>query len=80
LLSRAENSIVVVRTNKVIAGFGECSPFMTINGESMETAFVVARYLANALKGKNPKSQIRKLVSYTEYRDPKSLNSLEADR
>jgi L-alanine-DL-glutamate epimerase-like enolase superfamily enzyme len=33
---------------------GECSPFKTINGESMETCFVVGRYLATALMGKNP--------------------------
>jgi L-Ala-D/L-Glu epimerase len=54
LLTCAENIIVVIRTNRNISGFGECSPFMTINGESMETAFVVARYLANVLIGKNP--------------------------
>jgi L-Ala-D/L-Glu epimerase len=54
LLTHAENIIVVIRTNRGISGFGECSPFMTINGESMETAFVVARYLAKGLLGKNP--------------------------
>jgi L-Ala-D/L-Glu epimerase len=54
LLSHAENIIVVIRTNKGISGFGECSPFMTINGESMETAYVVARYLSKNLLGKNP--------------------------
>jgi o-succinylbenzoate synthase len=50
----AQNVIVVIHTNQGITGFGECSPFMTINGESMETCFVVAQYLAKALKGKNP--------------------------
>jgi len=49
----AENIIVVIRTGKGIAGFGECSPFMTINGESQETCFVVGQYLAKELKGKN---------------------------
>ncbi|MCY1719490.1 dipeptide epimerase [Prolixibacteraceae bacterium Z1-6] len=50
----AQNVVIVIRTNKGITGFGECSPFMTINGESMETCFIVAQYLAKILKGKNP--------------------------
>ncbi|MBA4408120.1 MAG: dipeptide epimerase [Bacteroidota bacterium] len=50
----AENVIVVIRTDEGLTGFGECSPFMPINGESMETAYVVANYLAKALVGKNP--------------------------
>ncbi|MGC4050000.1 MAG: dipeptide epimerase, partial [Paludibaculum sp.] len=31
---------------------GECSPFMTINGESIDTCFIVAQYLAKVLIGK----------------------------
>jgi L-alanine-DL-glutamate epimerase-like enolase superfamily enzyme len=54
LLTLSENIIVVIRTNREITGFGECSPFMTINGESMETAYVVARYLARQMLGRNP--------------------------
>ena len=50
----AQNVIIVIHTNQGITGFGECSPFMTINGESMETCFVVGQYLAKVLKGKNP--------------------------
>lgn len=38
----AQNVIVVIHTNKGISGVGECSPFMTINGESMDTCFSVA--------------------------------------
>ena len=53
-LTHAENVIVIIKTNKGITGIGECSPFLTINGESMETAIVVGRYLATILKGKNP--------------------------
>ncbi len=49
-----ENIIVVIRTNKDISGFGECSPFMTINGESQSTCFTVGQYFAKALKEKNP--------------------------
>ncbi len=52
-LTHAQNVVVVIHTNKGISGFGECSPFMTINGESMDTGFIVGQYLAKALKGKN---------------------------
>lgn len=54
LVDHAENVIVVIRTNNGIAGFGECSPFMTINGESIDTCFIVGQYLAKTLLGKNP--------------------------
>jgi len=54
LLTHAENVIVIIKTNNGITGTGECSPFKTINGESMETGFVVGQYLAKGLKGKNP--------------------------
>ena len=53
ILTHAENVIVRVNTAEGINGFGECSPFMMINGESMDTCFVVASYLARALIGKN---------------------------
>lgn len=50
----AENFIVVIKTNNGIIGYGECSPFKTINGESMQTCFVVGQDLAKELIGKNP--------------------------
>lgn len=53
-LNAAENVIVILKTNNGITGFGECSPFMTINGESIKTCFIVAHYLAEALIGKDP--------------------------
>lgn len=49
----AENLLVVIRTKEGITGFGECSPFMSINGESADTCFVVGQYFAKLLKGKN---------------------------
>jgi L-Ala-D/L-Glu epimerase len=49
----AENVVVQVRTKEGITGFGECSPFMSINGESMDTCYVVGQYFAKLLKGKN---------------------------
>ena len=54
ILTHAENVIIKIITNEGIIGYGECSPFMTINGESMDTCFVVAKYLAQILKKKNP--------------------------
>ncbi|MCE1199093.1 MAG: dipeptide epimerase [Marinilabiliales bacterium] len=50
----AENVVVVIRTDEGLSGFGECSPFMPIHGESMETCMVVGRYLATALMGQDP--------------------------
>jgi L-alanine-DL-glutamate epimerase-like enolase superfamily enzyme len=49
----AENVLVVIHTNEGITGFGECSPFMSINGESMDTCFVVGQYFGKLFKGKN---------------------------
>jgi len=53
-LEYAQNLMVKIHTSEGITGFGECSPFMTINGESMETGFVVSKYLAHMLLGQNP--------------------------
>ncbi len=50
----ADNILVIIRTNEGISGYGECSPYMSINGESMDTCYIVAQYLAAALKGKDP--------------------------
>jgi len=50
----AENIVVVIHTNRDITGFGECSPFMSINGESAGTALVVGNYFAKALIDKDP--------------------------
>lgn len=48
----AESIIVVIKTDDH-TGFGECSPYMSINGESIDTCFIVGQYLAKILKGKN---------------------------
>ncbi|MCL4140018.1 UNVERIFIED_CONTAM: hypothetical protein GTU68_054146 [Idotea baltica] len=50
----ADNIIVKIHTDTGLMGLGECSPFLPINGESMETCFVVGQYLAKVLKGQNP--------------------------
>src|SRR6185369_11036395 len=43
----AESIMVVIRTDEGITGFGECSPYTSINGESLDTCFVVGRDFAN---------------------------------
>src|SRR5688572_20114389 len=50
----ADNVVVVIRASNGLSGFGECSPYMLINGESIDTCFIVGQYFARVLKGKNP--------------------------
>ncbi len=50
----ANNVLVKIITDKGFTGFGECSPYMPINGESQDTCFIVGQYFAKSLKGKNP--------------------------
>ncbi|HEX7847013.1 MAG TPA: dipeptide epimerase [Chitinophagaceae bacterium] len=50
----AENVLVKIITKEGLIGFGECSPYMPINGESQDTCFIVGQYFAKALKGKDP--------------------------
>lgn len=53
VLTHANNIIVRIHTESGLIGSGECSPFMTIHGESMDTAFTVGQYLAKGLIGKS---------------------------
>jgi L-alanine-DL-glutamate epimerase-like enolase superfamily enzyme len=48
-----QNLVVIIRTADGCAGYGECSPYMTINGESIDTCFIVGQYFAKVLQGKN---------------------------
>jgi len=50
----AENIIVIIRTDDGLTGFGECSPFRTINGESIDTGFIVGQYIGRSLLEKDP--------------------------
>lgn len=50
---RAENVLVKIYTQEGITGFGECSPYLPINGESQDTCFIVGQYFGQLLKGKN---------------------------
>jgi L-Ala-D/L-Glu epimerase len=48
-----QNVIVIIRTADGSTGVGECSPYMTINGESIDTCFIVGQYFAKILKGRS---------------------------
>lgn len=50
----ADNIVIVIRTDEGFSGFGECNPFMPINGESIDTCFSVAQYFAKALNNEDP--------------------------
>lgn len=50
-LDCAENVVVRIETGSGLAGYGECSPFRTINGESAATACAVAADLKACLLG-----------------------------
>lgn len=49
----ADNVVVEIYTESGITGWGECSPFMSINGESADTALVVAKYFEKIWLGKD---------------------------
>ena len=50
----AGNVVVRIHTRSGLRGYGECCPFLTINGESQETALVVSKYLKKVLSGQDP--------------------------
>src|ERR1700733_225809 len=52
-VNNAESVIVRIRTRTGITGYGECSPYTSINGESIDTCFIVGQYFARVLKGKD---------------------------
>ena len=58
----ADNVLVKIKTKEGITGFGECSPYMPINGESAATCMIIGQHFAKALKGKNP-LQIEEMVN-----------------
>jgi L-alanine-DL-glutamate epimerase-like enolase superfamily enzyme len=52
-LMHVQNVVVTLRTADGRVGFGECSPFLTINGESQDTCFIVGQYFAQVLRGRD---------------------------
>ena len=53
-ITHARNVVVKIETDEGLTGYGECSPFLSINGESTETCEVVGAYLRQGLLGKDP--------------------------
>jgi L-alanine-DL-glutamate epimerase-like enolase superfamily enzyme len=49
----ALNVVVRIQTKGGWIGFGECSPYMPINGESQETCMAIGRYFGKALLGRD---------------------------
>ena len=49
----ALNVVVRIKTESGLVGFGECSPYMPINGESQVTCYVVGQLFAKALLNQN---------------------------
>ncbi len=49
----ALNVVVRIKTESGLVGFGECSPYMPINGESQGTCYVVGQLFAKALLNQN---------------------------
>lgn len=52
-INEVQNVVVIIRTKDGCTGYGECSPYLTINGESVDTCFVVGQYFARVLKGRD---------------------------
>jgi L-Ala-D/L-Glu epimerase len=48
-----QNIIVIIRTQDGCTGYGECSPYMSINGESVDTCYIVGQYLGKVLINAN---------------------------
>lgn len=49
----APNVLIKINTESDIYGWGECSPFPVITGETQDTCMVIAKDFAKLLKGKN---------------------------
>ena len=51
----ANNVFVRIRTSEGIDGWGECSPYAPINGETVDTCFVVGKLLGEQLLDMDPR-------------------------
>ena len=51
----ANNVFVRIRTKEGLEGWGECSPYPPINGETVDTCFIVGKLLAEQVLGKDPR-------------------------
>ena len=53
-ITHAENIIIKIHTNTGLCGWGECSPYKSIIGETQAGEYAIAPLLAKAIMGKNP--------------------------
>jgi L-alanine-DL-glutamate epimerase-like enolase superfamily enzyme len=53
-VTQAQNIVVRITANNGLSGFGECSPYRTIAGETQDSGYAVAPLLAKSLIGNNP--------------------------
>ncbi len=53
-ITHAENILVLIHTADGQTGYGECSPYRTITGESQDGAYAVGRELGRLLLGRDP--------------------------
>lgn len=53
-LDYAENLIVAIECDDGNIGYGECSPFLTIHGENIQTCLEMGKILASQLLNQNP--------------------------
>ncbi|MCO6357940.1 mandelate racemase/muconate lactonizing enzyme family protein [Roseivirga pacifica] len=65
----ANNIFVEINTNVGLTGWGECSPYPLINGETVDTCFVVGKMLAQRLIGEDPRetAELSALMDKTIY-------------
>ena len=54
----AKNVVVKITTTEGIIGFGECSPYMPINGESQNTCFIVGQDFVQVLNRKRTSDNV----------------------
>ena len=52
-LDYADNVVVKITTESGLIGYGECSPFRSIHGETAETCFSIGRLISEVFIGKN---------------------------
>ena len=52
-LDYADNVVVKITTANDIVGFGECSPFRSIHGETAETCLAIGKIISDVFIGKN---------------------------
>lgn len=53
-ITHAENILIKIHTNSEICGWGECSPYKSIIGETQAGEFEIAPLLAKSILGKSP--------------------------